>query len=606
MQPMPLTINLLGRPHLDAAGDSAYRFRSQKSWALLAYLLLSDQPTSRAQLANLLFDEAEDPLGALRWSLAELRRGLGEGASVEGDPVRLTLPVGAVVDADVVMRGSWRQALDLPGVAAELLAGQGIRGSHAFDVWLTAERRRLAAASEAILHEAALGLMASGDVAAAVDAAVRAVALNPLDESSQALLIRLYRQAGDVAAARSAYDAARRVLLAELGVEPGADIEAAWHGQAGESGAAPGRASVEALIEAGAAALDAGAADSGLVSLRTAVALADESSAIDLQVTSRVVLAEALIHSVRGRDEEGLAALHAADRMASGSGDDGAVARIRTELGYVDFLRARYDRAVHWLSDALTRAGSDDQIVGAARAYLGSVESDRADYPSAAAHLEEAVACARRAGQTRREAYAASMVGRMHLLQGEPALAIARLQDATRLCEQGRWLSLLPWPQALLGEALLAGGDVDAAAEVLEQAFARACHLADPCWEGTAARGLALVSEARGEVEGAFDRLEDARVRSRRAGDPYVWLDAYILDAMATIGIRHRHPRTAEWVSQLQSLAERTDMRELTVRALVHAARLGSPQAADGARLLVTGIDNPALTTVVEALGGVN
>lgn len=603
MQPMPLTINLLGRPHLDAAGTTPYRFRSQKSWALLAYLLLSERPAPRVQLASLLFDEAEDPLRALRWSLAEVRRGLGEGASVEGDPVRLTLPVGAMVDADVVMRGSWRQALDLPDLAGELLAGQSIRGSHAFDVWLTAERRRLAAASEAILHEAALGLMASGDIAAAIDAAVRAVSLNPMDESTQALLIRLYRQAGDVAAARAAYDAARHVLMVELGVEPGADIEAAWHGPVTDSRSAPGRASVEALIEAGAAALDAGAADSGLVSLRTAVALADESSAVDLQVTSRVVLAEALIHSVRGRDEEGVATLHAADRMASASGDDGATARIRTELGYVDFLRARYDRAVHWLSDALIRAGTDDQIVGAARAYLGSVESDRAEYPSARVYLEESIACAQRAGQSRREAYAASMVGRIYLLRGEYAAAVAQLHDATRLCEQGRWLSLLPWPQALLGEALLATGDVEAAAEVLEQAFARACHLADPCWEGTAARALALVSEARGEVEAAFDGLEDARVRSRRAGDPYVWLDAYILDAMATIGIRHGHPRAAEWVSQLQSLAERTDMRELRVRALVHDAHLGSSQAAEGARLLAAGIDNPALTSLVAALG---
>jgi hypothetical protein len=36
-------------------------------------------------------------------------------------------------------------------------------------------------------------------------------------------------------------------------------------------------------------------------------------------------------------------------------------------------------------------------------------------------------------------------------------------------------------------------------------------------------------------------------------------------------------------------------MRELTVRAHLHRARLGDPRALDAARLLGAGIDNPAL-----------
>lgn len=601
---MTLIINLLGRPRLDAGGAVAYRFRSQKSWALLAFLLLSDRPSARGTLAQLLFDEAEDPLGALRWSLAEIRRGLGDGAVVEGDPVRLALPADAIVDVQVLAQGRWQDALALPGVGAELLDGLSIRAGHAFEVWLLAERRRLAAASEAILHEAALGLMAAGDLTSAVDAVVRALHLNPLDESSHALLIRLYRQSGDVAAARAAYDSARSLLMAELGVLPGADIESAWRSPGPEVAGPPGRAAVEALLEAGSAALDAGAADSGLVSLRTAAALADEARIPDLQVRAREVLAEALIHSVRGRDEEGLAALHAADAMAVRQGDAASAARIRTELGYVDFLRARYDRAVHWLSDALATAGDDPQVVGPARSYLGSVNSDRAEYAEALRNLAEGVDEAHRTGATRRAAYALSMIGRVHLLRADVTAAIDALRAATALCEEGRWLALLPWPQALLGEALLTQGDVEGAERVLEQAFARACQLGDPCWEGTAARALGLVCEARGSVAHAVERLLDARVRSRRVGDPYVWLDAYILDALATIGVRHADPRAAGWVSELQSLAARTDMREMTVRALVHAANLGDRQAVEGAHLLVADIDNPDLSMLVESLRG--
>ena len=99
-----LVIHLLGRPHLEVDGDAGYRFRSRKSWALLAFLLLAERPVTRSRLAGLLFAEADDPLRALRWSLAELRRGLGPAVVLDGDPVRLTLPPGSTVDVDVLVR----------------------------------------------------------------------------------------------------------------------------------------------------------------------------------------------------------------------------------------------------------------------------------------------------------------------------------------------------------------------------------------------------------------------------------------------------------------------------------------------------------------------
>ena len=66
----------------------------------------------------------------------------------------------------------------------------------------------------------------------------------------------------------------------------------------------------------------------------------------------------------------------------------------------------------------------------------------------------------------------------------------------------------------------------------------------------------------------AFAGLADARTACHRYADPYVWLDAYILDALCTLGRRHEHPETRGWVASLTDLASRTGMRELTVRAL--------------------------------------
>ena len=70
---MGLAIHLMGRPYVERTGGGAYRFRSRKSWAVLAYLVLGERPPTRSQIASLLFAGAEDPLRALRWTLAEIR-----------------------------------------------------------------------------------------------------------------------------------------------------------------------------------------------------------------------------------------------------------------------------------------------------------------------------------------------------------------------------------------------------------------------------------------------------------------------------------------------------------------------------------------------------
>ena len=139
-------------------------------------------------------------------------------------------------------------------------------------------------------------------------------------------------------------------------------------------------------------------------------------------------------------------------------------------------------------------------------------------------------------------------------------------------------------------------GDVAAATGCLEQSYARACQIGDPCWEGIAARGLALVAEAAGDVDGALARLLDARARSTRLADPYVWLDVHILDALCEVGIRHGDDRAGSWVEDMHERSSRTGMRELTVRAMRHGAALGDHGDAEMAAILAAEIDNPVLT----------
>jgi DNA-binding SARP family transcriptional activator len=596
-----LTIRLLGRPSIQRPDAADCRLRSRKSWALLAYLLLAEGTPTRSQLAGLLFAEADDPLRALRWSLAEIRRCLGDGGSVDGDPVVLRLPEDAVVDVTAVFHESWGDAVEVTGLDAELLDGLVVRGAPAFESWLLSERRRLAAAAEAVLHEAALGLMARGALDRARGFAVRAAAMSPLDENHQALLIRLYRLTGDDSAAEQQYAAWTELLRTELGVAPGVAVEAAMRERPRERVGVPTDASIEAVIEAGSAAIAAGAIEPGITSLRNAVRLADAGRTTTLRSRSRQVLAEALIHSLRGLDEEGLAHLHEADRLAVDDTDPISSSLARAELGYVDFLRGRYDRAELWLTDAIDLADGSPAVLAKATTYLGSLHSDRGNYQQAGALLDEAGRLSREDADPRREAYALSMRGRVDLLCGRLDEADEHLTSAVALATREHWLSFLPWPQALQGEVHLAREDPLRAGETLEQAFARACQLGDPCWEGIAARGLALVADARGDTERAFDTLRDARVRSNRLADPYVWLDVHILDALCELGRKHGHPETAGWVEAMRDTASRTGMKELTVRAMLHSAALGNEGDARAAALLADDIENAQLQALVPA-----
>jgi DNA-binding SARP family transcriptional activator len=598
-----LVVHVLGRPRIERFGEETYRFRSRKTWALLVYLLLGERPPGRAHVASLLFGEADDPLRALRWSLAEVRRGLGDDGGVDGDPLVLRLDPGVTVDASVVARGSWVHAVALPGLGSELLDGADVRSAPVFESWLLSARQRLTAASEAILHEAALGSMSRGALDEARGFALRAAAMSPLDENHQALVIRLYRLAGDARAAEQQYDAFARLLAGSLGEEPGPGVEAARRTPPDDGGQVADGTAIEAITESGSAAVSAGSADAGIRSLRTAVRLADLAPSESHRVRTRLVLAEALIHFVRGLDEEGLSALHEADRIAVARDDAEAVAQARAELGYVDFLRARYDRAELWLTEALSWAHGSLPVTAKATTYLGCVESDRASYDRAVLLLEEAVRLSGVAGDRRRAAYGLSMLGRVALLRGDLEAADAHLTASIRLTEADHWLAFLPWPQALLGELQLARGELGPAAGTLTQAFARARQLADPCWEGMAARGLGLAAEARGDTVEAFALLADAQARCTRHDDPYVWLEVSILDARCALGRRHGHPETSAWVGAMRELASRAGMRELMVRAMLHAAALGSSADGEAARLLAADVANPALADLVAAAG---
>jgi DNA-binding SARP family transcriptional activator len=594
-----LAIHLLGEPRVERDGRALPAPRGHKVWGLLAYLVRSDVGASRRHLTGLLFEDAEDPLAALRWNLSELRRLLGN-AGLRGDVPELSLEPTAYVDLEVVTLGTWAEALCVPGLDRELLEGMSFSSSPSFEVWLATERRHLQATAEAVLREAALARLAAGAVTEAADLAGRLVRQNPLDENFQALLVRSLAAAGDgVGAARQAA-ACRELFKRELGVQPGATLEAAMRTVTATPTARPatGRVAAIAQIEAGEAAIGAGALDAGLQCLRRAIVEADATGDATLRTRARVALGGALVHAARGRDEEGATALHEALAVGQDASPPLAAAACR-ELGYVEFLRGRYERALVWLRRAAPLAGDDRAEQARIAIVHGSVLSDTAHYAAGIAMLREAEALANGVGEVKQISYALSMLGRALLLQGDLPAATVALDRSVALAQQG-WTAFVPWPQSLRGEVDLLRGDVKAAAERFEHAFALGCQLGDPCWEGIAGRGLGRVAIEQGESQRAVDILVDAVSRSVRLPDAYLWGKAYALDALCGLAVANAMPQAPDWIEQLQGLAARSGMRELTVRSHLHRAALGDGASGAAARLLAREIDNPALHVLVE------
>jgi len=329
---------------------------------------------------------------------------------------------------------------------------------------------------------------------------------------------------------------------------------------------------------------------------RRAVSDARAARDAELHAQALVALGSALVHAARGQDEEAAAALHEALAIAVRLDLTSLAAAASRELGHVEFLQGRYWRAAGWLARGEALAGENAAERGRLGSIQGSVLSDTAQYAAAVERLRKARRLSALAGDWRQASYTLSMLGRAHLLCGELGAAATALDEALELARRENWLAFTPWPDALRADVDLARGDLDAAAERYEHAFALGCHPADPCWEGIAARGIGLVAASRGQPQKALEWLREARRRAARLPDAYLWVKAYTLDALCSIGVAHEVPAAPTWVEELAELAGRTGMRELVARAYAHRARLGAASALTTAWLLAARIDNPALS----------
>ena len=598
---MSVRVRLLGRPSIeDGTGQPREPPRGQKSWALLARVALADRPLTRRELAAELFPDADDPLGALRWCLTDLRRSCQDPQLLRGDLMRVA-PGSLWLD----VRALWDGSLPAADMGGELLAGVELRGCPAFDMWLTLARGRCAARSREELHQAGLRLLAAGDAEAAAELAGRAAAQDIFDEGSQELFLRALVAAGHPARA-AAYLALCEAAFAREGIS----VSPALRTAALVPPATPPsrlRASVVArsLLRAGTAALDAGSADAGVETLRRAADEAAKAGDPQLRAETLRALGSALVHSLRGFDGEGAVVLHRAIALARTADSQSLAGDILRELAFVDLQAGRHASATRALDEAsaLAEAAGDRALSARVLALRGMNEADQGHHDPAVSLLRESAQLAASAGSPRQEAWSKGVMARSLLLSGKVEQARAAAESSIAICDLERWNAFLPWPQALRADCLAAAGCWDQAREDAEQAFALACQLGDPCWEGMAGRALALLALHAGDAAGAGEWIADARRRCDRVPDRYVWVSGFVALGQLEIAARHQADLVLPLARRLFRDAVRNDLPEFTAWALIYQAEAGDLASVPLARAVAGQVTNPALHARAAALG---
>jgi SARP family transcriptional regulator, regulator of embCAB operon len=194
------------------------------------------QPVPHVELADDLWETEWPPAWdvALRALISKLRAALASvgapGALTSGSGAyAMHLPAGTWLDLDAAAEAihraeTARSVGDLSAAGASALVARSISSRPLLPAdeadWLELLRAKLADIRLRSLECLGEVWIARGDPALAARDAAEAIRSDPYRETAQRLMIRAHLAAGDHAAAAHAYEAFKRLLTEELGVEP--------------------------------------------------------------------------------------------------------------------------------------------------------------------------------------------------------------------------------------------------------------------------------------------------------------------------------------------------------------------------------------------------
>jgi WD40 repeat protein/DNA-binding SARP family transcriptional activator len=232
-----LQIRLFGAPTVILAGGLEANLSSDKARALLAYLAVeSAQAHRREKLAGLFWPGYTETSARtnLRRALSDLRQAIRDH---EATPPYLLITqetlqfnVGSEAFVDVA---AFTQLIDpihqstlaslertVALCRAPFLEGFSIPDSPEFDEWALLNREQLNRLTLQALHRLASGHQAEGEYQAGLQYAWRQLDMDPWQEVAHRQVMELLALSGQRGAALAHYETCRRLLAAELGVEP--------------------------------------------------------------------------------------------------------------------------------------------------------------------------------------------------------------------------------------------------------------------------------------------------------------------------------------------------------------------------------------------------
>lgn len=550
-----MNIHTLGKPKVVDGENEVRTVRGHQSWAVLARLLLSDHPISRRKIASELFPNTVDPLGSLRWCLASLRRATGAG-TLQGDPIELNLPSSTYVDIWNIDHADFDFSQ-----AGEFLEGVEPTASAEFSIWLLIERERISGLIDARIRREAMWAISTGDFDRAIHLSELSVRNHPLEESGHILLAKSLAMSGKADLAIKHVEATELVFLEEFGEKPSSALRSAARSSICSPPAGVSTtANISSLITSGVAAVSAGAVDAGLDCLRRAAADADKAKDQHLHAKSLQELGSALVHAIRGFDDEGAILLRHASELAVQCGSQEIAASALRELGYVEALAGRRPSAASFLEQALAYSENDQSALAGVHAVIGFNLVDWGKYEDGLHHYEQSLEYARKAGNRRREIWSLGIGGWGQLHADQPDTAREWLESCLEYCNEIRWVAFQPWPQAVLAETRMKLRTPSPRCnEDLQESLALSNQLGDPCWEAANARALGLMCENEGNLDLAKNWMAKARNLCGKVSDLYVGLMVKILEDQIRIHSKGGDIQHAKSIArELLVLAART------------------------------------------------
>jgi len=237
-----LSLSLFGPFQATLDGEVVTGLKSDKARALLAYLVVeAERPHRREKLAGLLWPEWPEQAarGNLRRVLSNLRLAIGDHKAtppflhISRQMIQFNSASDAWVDViaftDLLeAKGDLQQLISQMEEAVSLYRGDfleefSIPDSAAFEEWALLNRERFRRLVMAALHRLARCYEQRSDYESALRHAWRQVELEPWQEEAHQQVMRLLALSGQRGAALAQYEACRRALAEELGVEPGTE-----------------------------------------------------------------------------------------------------------------------------------------------------------------------------------------------------------------------------------------------------------------------------------------------------------------------------------------------------------------------------------------------